>query len=118
MDFLAGLVRLPAEDATLEESAPLRWLFLGNLPDFASNIPSEFREALNPLSISVEDGIGTARAIAQSQGKTLSDDHIETIEVFLNALIERPDFTNAETRLMAFQDLMKTLVPHIRERIR
>lgn len=116
MDFVAGLAREQSENADFAEAVPLRWLFLGNLPDFASGLADEFRETLDPMQVALDDCLATVQAIADSLGKELSEDHLEGFEATFVALLQF--LGKPGERLPKLQQFLIPLVPAIADAVR
>lgn len=114
MDFLSALIRMPDDDMALAQGAPLRWLFVGALPDFAGNFIGPWREMLNPMDITADDVVATATAIAQSLGGDLSPQSQDLLRATVSAMLNLNNFKQPETRLADLQDVIRNLIPHIR----
>ena len=112
-EFLAGLRNAQAEDATFEVAAPMRWLFLGALPDAIGSIDEAFHEDLDPMKFGIEQCEGTFMAIADSLARPLTAQHIQGFRigfgVALNLLNDR------EARLRQLQELMSKCAARIEE---
>jgi hypothetical protein len=89
----------------------LRWLFIGEAPDFLAADQYTIEE-LDPRLIKAPDIITATKLLADSMAFDLSDTDLEFAEGMVNLVIENPLAVDPNQRLAYFQG---TLFPKIRE---
>jgi hypothetical protein len=117
-DLLAGLIGAKvAENAMPRQLRRLRWLFIGDAPDFLS--PDQYKlEELDPLLIGVDEIIVAIKNLADSFAFEFSENAILVASGLVEVVTAddgSPAALNPHTRLAYFQ---RSLFPSIRKKIK
>ena len=118
-DLFAALVgAYREEDATPHELRRLRWLFLGDIPEFLPPA-SVTSEMLDPMEIGAESFVATMRALAASVDRPLDSKAVESIGVLFDALSGSvggfPALSDPNERLPALQLLFPRVVEVLKD---
>lgn len=117
-DLLAGLIGVKFNETSMpRQLRRLRWLFIGEAPDFLSTDQYTIEE-LDPRLVNSDDIIAAIRLLADSMAFDIQDTDLELATVMVN-LVTAPDghpsAVDPTKRLAYFQ---RTLFPNIREALK
>ncbi len=110
-DLLAGLIVRPAESTMPRQLKRLRWLFVGDAPDFLSTDQYTVEE-LDPRQIDTEDIIAATRLLAESMAFNLSDTDVEIVQKMIELVATHPSAVDPNQRMTFLQG---TLFPNLHE---
>ncbi|HEX6214743.1 MAG TPA: serine protease [Vicinamibacterales bacterium] len=110
-DVLAGLIVRPSESMMPKQLRRLRWVFIGEAPDFLSTDQYTVDE-LDPRLITTQDIIAATKLLADSMAFDLTSTDLEFAEGMLQLVTGHPSAVDPNQRLAYFQG---TVFPKIRE---
>jgi hypothetical protein len=110
-DLIAGLIVRTPESSMPPQLRRLRWLFIGEAPDFLSADQYTIEE-LDPRLINAQDIIAATKLLADSMAFDLSSNDLDFAKAMVELVIDHESAVDPNQRLVYFQG---TLFPKIRE---